>query len=164
MLQALLWQKNWLLPRKWKWKSLSCVLFFVTPWSPWNSPGKNTGVDSHSLHEGIFPTQGSNPGLPHCRWILYRLSHQGSSRNDMLHSDWVLRLVWNNCRPGDVLWMLIVQFSKQNLMLAISYEKSFQSLSTHFSSSYPVWAGASLSPVLVKVEPRRLLWSLRVCW
>ena len=36
------------------------------------------GVHSHSLLQGIFPTQGSNPGLLHCRQILYRLSHQGS--------------------------------------------------------------------------------------
>ena len=48
-------------------------------YSPWNSPGQNTGVGSHSLLQ-IFPTQGSNPGLPHCRWILYQLSHQGSPR------------------------------------------------------------------------------------
>ena len=46
--------------------------------SPWDSPGKNTGVRSHSLLQGIFPTQGSNPGLPLCRWILYPLNHQGS--------------------------------------------------------------------------------------
>ena len=39
---------------------------------------KNTGVGSHSLLQGIFPTQGSNPGLPHCRQILYQLSHKGS--------------------------------------------------------------------------------------
>ena len=45
---------------------------------PWNSPGQNTGVGSLSLLQGIFPTQGSNPGLPHCRWILYQLSHKGS--------------------------------------------------------------------------------------
>ena len=45
---------------------------------PWNSPGKNTGVGSHSLLQGIFPIQGSNPGLPHCRQILYHLSCQGS--------------------------------------------------------------------------------------
>ena len=45
---------------------------------PWDSPGKNTGVDSHSLLQGIFPSQGSNPGLPHCRQILYCLNHQGS--------------------------------------------------------------------------------------
>ena len=45
---------------------------------PWTSPDKNTGVGSHSLLQGIFPTQGSNLGLLHCRQILYHLSHQGS--------------------------------------------------------------------------------------
>ena len=44
-------------------------------YSPWNFPGHNTGVGSLSLHQGIFQTQGSNPGLLHCRQILYRLSH-----------------------------------------------------------------------------------------
>ena len=48
--------------------------------SPWNSPGQNTGVGSLSLLQRIFPTQGSNPGLPHCRWLLYQLSHKGSPR------------------------------------------------------------------------------------
>ena len=47
-------------------------------YSPWNSPGQNTGVGSLSLFQGVFPTQGLNPGLPHCRHILYQLSHQGS--------------------------------------------------------------------------------------
>ena len=46
--------------------------------SPWNSPGQNTAVDSLFLFQGIFPTQGSNPGLPHCRQILYQLSYEGS--------------------------------------------------------------------------------------
>ena len=45
---------------------------------PWNSPGKNTGVGCHSHLQGIFPTQGSNPGLLLCRWVLYCLSHQRS--------------------------------------------------------------------------------------
>ena len=45
---------------------------------PWNSPGQNTGMVSLSLLQGIFPNQGSNPGLPHCRQILYQLSPQGS--------------------------------------------------------------------------------------
>ena len=49
-------------------------------YSPWNSPGQNTGVGSFSLLQVIFSTQGSNPGLPHCRQILYQLSHQGSPR------------------------------------------------------------------------------------
>ena len=48
------------------------------PYSPWNSPGQNTGVGSLSLLQGIFPTQAVNPGLPHCRQILNQLSHKGS--------------------------------------------------------------------------------------
>ena len=49
-------------------------------YSPWNSPGHNTGVGSLFFLQGIFPTQESNPGLPHCRRILYQLSHKGSPR------------------------------------------------------------------------------------
>ena len=41
---------------------------------------QNTGVGSLSLLQGLFPTQGSNPGLLHCRGILYQLSHRGSPR------------------------------------------------------------------------------------
>ena len=47
-------------------------------YSPWNSPSQNTGVCSLSLLQRIFPTQASNPILPHCMWILYQLSHKGS--------------------------------------------------------------------------------------
>ena len=49
-------------------------------YSPWNSPGQNTGVGSLSLLQGIFPTHGLNPGLLHCRRILYQLSHKRSPR------------------------------------------------------------------------------------
>ena len=52
----------------------SCLTLF----SPWTSPGQNTGLGSLSLLQRIFPTQGSNLGLPHCRQILYQLSNQGS--------------------------------------------------------------------------------------
>ena len=62
----------------------------IKPWSPTlqayslpaEPPGKpkNTGLGSLFLLQEIFPTQGSNPGLPHCRCILYQLSHQGSLR------------------------------------------------------------------------------------
>ena len=51
---------------------------------PWNSPGKNTAVGSHSLLQGIFPTEGLNPGLLHCRQIFYHLIHQASP-----HTLWV---------------------------------------------------------------------------
>ena len=47
---------------------------------PEDSPCKNTRVGCHALLQGIFPTQGWNPGLLHCRWILYQLSHKGSAR------------------------------------------------------------------------------------
>ena len=55
---------------------LSPVWLFATLYSL----GQNTGVGNLSLLQGIFPTQGSNPGLLHCRWILYQLSHKGSPR------------------------------------------------------------------------------------
>ena len=69
---------------KWKWRC-SVMSDSLRPhglWPtrllcPWDSPGKSTGVGCHYLLQGIFPTQGSNPGLPHCRQMLYRLSHQG---------------------------------------------------------------------------------------
>jgi len=50
------------------------------PYSPWSYLGQNTGVGSLSFLQRIFPTQGLNPGLPHCRWILNQLSHKGSPR------------------------------------------------------------------------------------
>ena len=49
-------------------------------YTPWNSAGQNTGVGNLFFLEEIFPTQGLNLSLPHCRWILYQLSYKGSSR------------------------------------------------------------------------------------
>ena len=57
---------------------LSCSLRPHGLYSPWNSPGQNTRVGSLSLLQGIFPTQGLYPGLPHCRQIPYQLSHKRS--------------------------------------------------------------------------------------
>ena len=67
-------------------KSLSPVRLFATPWTvactrllhPWDFLVESTGVGCHFLLRGIFPPQGSNSGLPHCRQTLYRLSHKGS--------------------------------------------------------------------------------------
>ena len=66
-------------------KSLSCVQLFVTPWNvpcqaplSMGFPGKSTGVGGHFLLQGIFPTQGPNSGLSHCKQPFYHLSHQGS--------------------------------------------------------------------------------------
>ena len=65
-----------------EWKLLNRVQLFVNPWthSPCSSPGKNTRAGSLYLLQGILPTQGSNPGLLHCRWILDQMSHKGSPR------------------------------------------------------------------------------------
>ena len=51
------------------------------PLCPWYFPGKRAGVGCHFLLQEIFLTQGSNLGLPHCRQMLYRLSHQGSQED-----------------------------------------------------------------------------------
>ena len=67
--------------------------------SPWGSPGRNTGVGSLSLLQGVFPTQGSNPGLPRCRRILHQLSHQGSPVIHNLLSIHHHNLSWGTASP-----------------------------------------------------------------
>ena len=91
-------------------KSRSVVSNSLRPYglySPWNSPGQKTGVSSRSLLQGIFPTQGSNPGLPHCRWILEQLSHKGCSRRLQWvaypfssSSSWTRNWTWVSCIGG----------------------------------------------------------------
>ena len=87
---------------------------------PWNSPGKNTGVGCHFLLQGIFLTQGSNPGLPCCRQILYHLSHQGNP-NGILPSH-----KKNGIMPFIATWMELeiiilseVRQRKTNMILLI---------------------------------------------
>ena len=75
---------------------------------PWDSPGKNTGLVCHFLLQGIFPTQGSNLGLLHCRQILYCLSHQGSPERQEFLKGCVLPLSWSTAfSPG--LFLFIFQ-------------------------------------------------------
>ena len=92
-------------------------------YSPWNSPGQNTGVGSLSLLQGIFPTQGSNPGLPHRRWIFYQLSHKGSLR--ILEwvaypfssgSSWPRNRIGVSCIAGG---SLLTELSTSNLKLVV---------------------------------------------
>ena len=78
LLYLMSWNVN--LTTKWS-ESRSVVSNSLRPqrlYGPWNSPGLNTGVGSLSLLQGVFPIQGLNPGLPHCRWILYQLSYKGN--------------------------------------------------------------------------------------
>ena len=74
-----------------------CCYCSVAPWTvatrllcPWNFPGKNIGVGSHSLLQGIFPIQGLNPSPLHCSQILYLLSHKGPP----------VFYTWHNCLEG----------------------------------------------------------------
>ena len=96
----------------WKWSEsdshsiMSDSLWPHGLYSPWNSPGQNTGVDSRSLLQGIFPSQGLNQGLPHCRWILYQLSYQGSP--------WLLITMY-------FYFFMILNYFKKILILLIIY-------------------------------------------
>ena len=92
--------------RKWSGSVIHlCVWLFATPWTvayqslcPWDFPGISTRVDCHFLLQGIFLTRGSNPGLLHCRQMLYHLSHQGSHQWTWV---WVYsRSWWWTGKPG----------------------------------------------------------------
>ena len=76
-------------------------------YGPWNSPGQNTGMGCLSLLQGIFPTQGLNPGPPHCRQILYQLSHKGSpsgliSSVQLLSHFWLFATPWIAARQASL--------------------------------------------------------------
>ena len=87
------------------------------PNSPWNYPGQNGGVGSHSLLQGISPTQGLNPDLLHCRWIL--LSAEPSGKNTGVGSLSLLR---------DLPEIFLTQESNQGLLHCrqIVYQLSYQ--------------------------------------
>ena len=116
--------------------SLSRVWLLVTPWTvahqapvsmkDKDTPGKNIGVGFHSLLQGSFPTQRSNPDLPHCRQIIYYLSHQGSPRilkwvpifspgdlpnqrsnPGLLHCRWILYQLSHQGSPRILKWVPI---------------------------------------------------------
>ena len=85
---------------------LSHVLLFVNPWTvahqtpyPWNFSGKNTGVGCHFLLQEIFPTQGLNLCLLHCRQILYHLSHPGSVIIDALNLNDSVHILLTTLNP-----------------------------------------------------------------
>ena len=99
-------------------------------------PGKNTGMGCHALLQGIFPTQGSNPGLPQCRQILYSLSHLNSmvyKHNIVFHTP-------------STPWSLL-HFTLMTLILAtilLIYYWLFYTISSFFKSLTP----APTSPCL----------------
>ena len=94
-------------------KSLSRVRLFATPWTvactrllcPWDFLGKSTGVGCHFLLQGIFPTEESKPGLPHCRQTLYCLSHQGSPLYVIISSNSHVACEVCNVIPLFTVWL-----------------------------------------------------------
>ena len=90
---------------------------------PWNSPGQNTGVGSCSLRQGDLPNPGSEPGLLHCRRILYQLSHQGSNFQSFfnLHvlTD-LLILFLVACIMKIIWWIVLIHFSNAKLRFTTS--------------------------------------------
>ena len=93
----------------------SLTVAHQAPLSIGDSPGKNISVGCHALLQGIFPTQGSDPGLLHCRWILYQLSLQGSPRI----LEWI---------AYPFSWIFLTQESNRGLLLCrqILYQLSYQ--------------------------------------
>ena len=84
---------------------------------PWDSPGKNTGVDCHSLVQRIFQTQGSNPGFLHCKQILYQLSYkEDPNRRYICTYRWMYHIDWEREREIEIcfkeLTHLTVESSK----------------------------------------------------
>ena len=106
--------------RKWKWKLLSRVRLFETPWTiqSMEFSRQNTEVGSHFLLQGIFPTQEWNPGLPYCRQILYQLSHKGIPRI----LEWVAYpFSSGSSQPRKLNWGLL---HCRQILYQLSYQRS----------------------------------------
>ena len=121
-------------------ESCSIVSNYLQPYglySPWNFPGQNTGVASLSLLQRVFSTQGLNPGIPHCRQILYQLSHKGSPR--IMHwvaypfssgSSWVSCIAggfftnWANCVYKSIIRKEMFQNTVLQGCLPVDYAKN----------------------------------------
>ena len=94
-----------------------------------DSPGKNTAVGCHALLHGIFLTQGLNPGLLHCRQILYHLSHQGSPRFLKMNSEqWLIYIEFLSVLPCLIIIIVICKRSNQSIIKEVSPAYSLEGL------------------------------------
>ena len=125
--------------------------------NPWNSPDQNTGVGSRSLLHRIFPTQGSNPGLPHGRWILYQLSHHGSPRilewvpyPFFSGSFWLRNQTGVSCIAGGFFtsWATREERKCQVKMLWLQKISLLQADKILLTKCYLIWAPKSLMRLL----------------
>ena len=103
-----------------------------------DSPGKNTGVGCHALLQGIFPTQGLNPGLPHCRQILYHLSHPWSplwGLNKVIQTK-CLECTWHMA-SNSIKGLSLFIFSKKHNKSSEPYKLEFTAVLLLFWGKWP---------------------------
>ena len=127
----------------------SCLTLCDTMVCPWNSPGKNTGVGYHSLFQGIFPTQRSNPGLPHCRQMLYHLNHQGNPTDCPQFS--ISHLLLFQMQSG---FFFMTAFIEATYNLHVAKPKGHMSVLIwlDLSATFGNWLDKWLIPLLWKVS------------
>ena len=104
--------------------------------SPWNSPGQNTGMGSLSLLQGIFPTQGSNQGLLHCRWVLYQLSYE-CLRNYDDSFNYMVKAMAVDFLSYKVSSFVVEKCLGRDILRLCYYTVSLQCLPTNFSMDLP---------------------------
>ena len=144
--------------RMWEWygwnflESESCSVMSDSlqphrPYSPWNSPGQNTGVGSLSFLQRIFPTQESNTGLAHCRWILYHLRHKGSPR--ML--EWVVfPFSSGSSQPRNQTWVSCITgrfFNQLSYSGSPTLSRKWPQYRKSYGRKYIIWIKASVTKV-----------------
>ena len=158
-------------------------------YSPWISPGQNTGVGSLSLLQRIFPTQGSNPSLPHCRQILYQLRHTGSPRilkcvdypfssgsyqtqesnQGLLHCRWILYQLSHQGSPGrDIVTIKSTSFCFRYLPFPWPEGRDWatvkvKQMSLHWAQ-HPAWYIHVDQPLLGRISDFSLLKITATLW
>ena len=114
------------------------------PYCPWNSLGQHTGVCSLSLLQEIFPIQESNPGLLHCRQILYQLSYQGSLTEE---------LIVCNLGPRSTISILTL-FDTQSLITINQLCDIRKPTKSQRGFGVPIWKLAALNSTTCKDEKK----------
>ena len=114
---------------------------------PWDFPGKSTGVGCHFLLQRIFPTQGLNLGLPHCRQMLYRFSHQAKLFSNLCYSLYIKEQnkykIKSQLGPLLRLLLLLSRFSRVQLFTT-PWTTAHQAPPSMGFSRQEYWSGVPL--------------------
>ena len=138
---------------------------------PWNFPGKSTRVGCHFLLQGIYPTQGLNLGLPHCRQTLYLLSYQGRLYTKLtpytkINSKWIKKSIYKTINPKtlrgkhrkNTLWHCCGSVIKWCPKLCNSVDCSRPGFSVlhyclQFAKTHVHWIGDAIQPSHLLLPP-----------